>query len=385
MKASPGTRRKAVKPNRAKNTTRALERRRKAIEAVDEEILGLLSRRMELARAIGRIKSENRIPLRNFEVEAQVEARLAHLSEVHGHGASLGRELSRFLIGASVEAQAPYLDAAYEGEQLRVLVVGGAGGMGRWTCRFLGGQGHAVRVFDTGRGRSPFPRARKLAPSAAWADLIVLAVPMSACPAVLRELAALRPAGVVAEMCSLKAHLKPALDHARSCGVRCVSYHPMFGPGAATLSGKKVLFCREGNPEDVALVRGLFEGTSAELHDVGLEEHDRLMARVLGLVHLSNIALARALQRCGIGAARLEAAEGVTFRKQMDTTAEVVRENPALYFEIQKLNPETQAVADDLVESVREILESVRRGDAAAFAGIMRECRTHFGCGCQLA
>lgn len=344
---------------------------------MDAQILGLLARRMELAHAIGQIKSENRIPLRNFEVEAQVERRLAGLAGERGHGAALGRDLARFLIGASVEAQAPYLDSAYAGEKLRALVVGGAGGMGRWTCRFLNGQGHSVRVFDTGRGSTPYPRARKLAPQAAWADLIVLAVPMSACPELLGELAALRPRGVVAEMCSLKAHLKPALDEARARGVRCVSFHPMFGPGAATLSGKKVLFCLDGDPEDVAVVRSLFEGTSAELHEVGLEEHDRLMARVLGLVHLSNIALARALQRCGIGAARLEAAEGVTFRKQMNTTVEVVGENPALYFEIQRLNPETLAVADDLVESVREILATVRRGDAEAFARIMRECREH--------
>lgn len=344
---------------------------------MDEEILGLLARRMELAHAIGRLKSENRLPLRNFEVEAQVERRLAELAERRGQGAALGRDLARFLIGASLEAQAPYLDSAYSGEKLRVLVVGGAGGMGRWTCGFLNGQGHAVRVFDTGRGRTPYPRVRKLPASAAWADLVILAVPMSACAGVLFELAALRPRGVVAEMCSLKVHLKPLLEKLRARGMRLVSFHPMFGPNAATLSGKKVLFCREGDPWDVALVRGLFEDTSAELHDVGLEEHDRLMARVLGLVHLSNIAVARALQRCGIRAARLEAAEGVTFRKQRDTTSEVVRENPALYFEIQKLNPETSAVAEGLVEGVREILDTVRRGDAEAFARIMRDCRSY--------
>lgn len=102
----------------------ALNRKRKAIEAADAEILSLLGKRMELARAIGRIKCRHRIPLRNFEVEAQVERRLVGLAEQTGQGSAMGRDLAQFLIDASLEAQAPYVDTAFAGERLRVLVVG---------------------------------------------------------------------------------------------------------------------------------------------------------------------------------------------------------------------------------------------------------------------
>ncbi|MEW5765535.1 MAG: prephenate dehydrogenase/arogenate dehydrogenase family protein [Acidobacteriota bacterium] len=357
---------------------KALDRKRRAIEGVDAEILSLLGRRMELARSIGRIKSRHRIPLRNFEVEAQVERRLTGLAEESGQGGTMGKNLARFLIGASLEAQAPFLDAAYAGERLRILVVGGAGGMGRWMGRFLNGQGHAVRVYDPGPGKTPHRRVRTPGPSVKWADLVLVSVPMDACGSVLRDLADLKPRGVVAELCSLKTHLVPVLEDLRRRGVRTASFHPMFGPSAATLSDKKVLFCRHGRPEDVALVRGLFESTSALLLDVDLAEHDLLMARVLGLVHLANLALARALLKSGTPFRRLREAEGVTFHRQVATTEEVVSENPALYFQIQKRNPLSEEVARDLGEALDEIRRCVRTGDGGAFEALMADCRRYF-------
>ncbi len=361
-----------------KSVQRELEARRKAIEAVDGEILSLLLRRLELARSVGRLKSAHRIPLRNFEVEAEVERRLAALAAGAGHGEGLGRELARFLIGLSVKTQAPFLDAAYDGQRLRVLVVGGAGGMGRWMGRFLNGQGHAVTVFDPSPAPTPHPRAETLAQGLAGADLALLAVPMGVCGGLLREIAALRFPGVAAELCSLKTHLLPVLEEVRARGLRVVSFHPLFGPGAETLSGKKILFCREGNPQDVALVRGLFENTSADLAEVGLLEHDRLMARVLGLVHLVNLVLGRTLEQGDIPWGALCAAAGVTFARQAAATREVLFENPDLYFEIQRLNPEREAVADALQRSLMEILDAVRRGDRDAFAALMASGREFF-------
>ncbi|MGC8763731.1 MAG: prephenate dehydrogenase/arogenate dehydrogenase family protein [Acidobacteriota bacterium] len=357
----------------------ALARRRKELEAIDGEILRLLARRMERVHTVGQIKSRHRIPLRNFEVEAEVERRLAALAAELGHGEALGRELARFLIGVSLEAQAPYLDTAYAGERLRVLVAGGAGGMGRWLCRFLSGQGHRVRVFDPSPALLPYPRVRRLATGALWADLVFLAVPMEACGPLLEELAALRPPAIVAELCSLKDHLAPVLARVRAAGLRVVSFHPMFGPETTTLAGKKILFVQGGAPEDLARVRGLFETTSAQLVEVEAAEHDRLMAWVLGLVHLHNLALARALARRAPPFSRLRAAEGVTFRRQALTTAEVAGENPHLYFAIQHLNPHFEETAGLLAQSLEELVALVTAGDGEAFAACMEESRRYFG------
>jgi prephenate dehydrogenase/chorismate mutase len=352
-----------------------LEQHRRTIEDLDARILDLAAQRMETAEKIARFKSAQRIPLRNFEVEAQVRSRLERRCLERGIDPALGRDLALFLIGHSLVAQSPIVESTYEGSLLRVLVVGGMGGMGGWMARFLSGQGHQVAVFDIAGGESSFPRAQSLEEGLENTDLVVLAVPMSACSELLRRLGRQPARPVVAELCSLKLHLKPALEEARSAGLRVVSFHPMWGPEAKLLSGKRLLLVRAGQEREEELVRGLFAATSVTIHDLSLEEHDRRMAVVLGLAHLVNLGFARALALCGLAPEALREAAGVTFGKQLRTTLEVVSENPGLYFEIQRLSGSTSEPLERLREALADFKRAVEAGDAAAFSAYMEEAK----------
>jgi len=350
-----------------------LEQHRRDIEALDRRILHLVCERLELARQIGELKQTAGIPLRNFKVEAEVYQRFEDASSLLGLDPVLGRDLASFLIGKAVEEQAAHRDTHYQGDALRAMVVGGKGGMGRWTARFLRGQGHRVTIFDPAPATSEFAEVDEIA-AAADTDLIVIAVPMSACGEVLDQLAALRVTGVVAEMCSLKGHLLPQMERLRSEGLRLVSFHPLFGPDVRMLSGRTVVFCNDGRKEDLDCVRGLFNETSARLVDMSVAEHDRRMGLVLGLTHLANLVFARALAHSSIAASDLTEVAGVTFTKQLATTREVAAENPGLYFEIQTLNRLTPETGTWLRQALDEWLAAVESDDEGAFTTLMQEC-----------
>lgn len=354
-----------------------LDQHRRDIEALDRRILHLVCERLELARQIGELKQAAGIPLRNFKVEAEVYQRFADASTMLGLDEVLGRDLATFLIRKAVEEQAAHLDTVYQGDALRTLVVGGKGGMGRWVGRFLRGQGHRVVIHDPAPGDSEFPQVT-LDAAAAEADLIILAVPMSACAAVLEDLARLRAPGVVAEMCSLKGHLRELSGRLRDDGLRLVSFHPLFGPDVRMLSGRTIVFCTEAPSADLDLVRGLFAETSARLVEMSIEEHDRRMGLVLGLTHLSNLVFARALSHSSLTAADLDEVAGVTFTKQLGTTREVTGENPGLYFEIQALNEATPETGRWLRKALDEWLGAVDSGDSATFEKLMADCRGYF-------
>jgi chorismate mutase/prephenate dehydrogenase len=351
-----------------------LEQHRRDIEALDRRILHLVCERLELARQIGDLKRSLAVPLRNFNVEAQVYRRFEDAGALIGLEPALGRDLARFLIEKAVEEQATLRDAVYSGDALDTVVVGGKGGMGRWIGRFLAGQGHRVRVVDPADGDSPFEEAPSLA-VAADADLVMVAVPMSACAGILEQLAAVGPGGVVAEMCSLKSHLAPVLERLRAAGVRAVSFHPMFGPGVRMLEGRTVAFCTDAPRADLEVVEGLFADTSARLVEMDPAEHDRRMGLVLGLTHLANLVFARALVHSGVGAAELAEVAGVTFGRQMATTREVAGENPSLYYEIQALNPLTPDTGRWLREALDEWLGAMAEPDYGRFAELMESCR----------
>lgn len=355
-----------------------LEQHREEIRALDAEILRLVARRAGVAREIGQRKRDARIPLRDFEVESRVVDRLRRRAVELGLPGDLGEDLALFLIDKAVELQGPIVDSVYDGDRRRVLVVGGLGGMGKWISHFLNVQGHTVHVLDPAEGDSIFPRAASLEAGLAWAELTLLAVPIGACPDVLRRVGVASPPGVVAEMCSVKSHLLPLLADLRARGVRVASFHPMFGPSVRMLSGKRIVICRGGSREDEAVVEDLFASTSARLVEVPLEEHDRAMAAVLGLAHLVNLGFARALERYGIPSAHLDDVAGVTFRRQAATTREVASENPRLYYEIQERNPHTDAALRTLIASLEELRTAVENADEAAFGAIMEAGRRFF-------
>jgi chorismate mutase/prephenate dehydrogenase len=351
-----------------------LEQHRRDIEALDRRILHLVCERIAVARQIGELKNQLGVPLRNFQVETQVLDRFREASSFLGLDPTVGHDLALFLITKAVEEQATMRDVMYQGDALDTFVVGGKGGMGRWIARFLGGQGHRVRIFDPSPGESPFFEEASLA-AARDSDLIMVAVPMSVCPEVLRQLAEVRPRGVVAEMCSFKSHLVQLIEQLRQDGLRVVSFHPMFGPDVRMLSDRTIVFCADDGSTDLEVVRGLFEGTSARLVDMDVADHDRRMALILGLSHLSNLVFARAVRQSGVTAREMVEAAGVTFNKQIKTTSELVAENPALAFEIQALNRSTPEIATWLREAMDEWLGVVADGDVDGFTILMNECR----------
>lgn len=369
---------KSSQESKRRPSAKTLDRHRAAIETLDARILELVARRLDEAQAIGELKGARGIPLRNFEVEAQVCARLETMAGGLGRGSELGRDLALFLIERSLETQAPILESAYAGERLKALVVGGRGGMGHWLAGFLAGQGHEVRIHDVAPGEGPWPRCEDLGDGAQWADLILVAVPMSACAQVLLAIAAHGTQAVVGEICSLKGHLLPTLERLRVGGTRVVSLHPMFGPDVRMLSGRNIVVCSEGDAGARELVKGLFASTSANLVEMSIEEHDRRMGAVLGLSHLANLAFAGALRHSGLAFEDLDAASGVTFLKQVATTRDVVRENPGLYYEIQALNavtPETFSWIERALADFRGALERRNQGE---FVALMRASGNYF-------
>ena len=350
-----------------------LERHRRDIETLDRRILHLVCERLELARQVGEIKVRSAIPLRDFGVEAEVHRRFQDEGRRLGLDTALTHDLARFLIEKAVERQAVHRDSAYAGDALDSVVIGGEGGMGRWFARFLAGQGHRVRVQDPAPPTSDFAAATEA--EVAAADLVLVAVPMSACGEVLERLALARPRGVVAEICSLKGHLAPTLARLREQGMRLVSLHPLFGPAARTLEGRTIVFCNDGGASDTAAVRRLFEETSARLVTLDPLEHDRRMGLVLGLTHLVNLVYARALALSEAGAQALHEVAGVTFGRQIATTREVAGENPDLYYEIQALNANTPAAGAWLRRSLEDWLAALAGDDRAGFVRMMREAR----------
>ena len=98
---------------------------------------------------------------------------------------------------------------------------------------------------------------------------------------------------------------------------------------------------------------------------MSLDDHDRLIAYVLGLSHALNIAFFTALAESGKAAPQLARLSSTTFDAQLEVASRVAAESPSLYFEIQSLNQyggESLAALQAAVDRAGAHRRGTRRG-----------------------
>ena len=138
-----------------------------------------------------------------------------------------------------------------------------------------------------------------------------------------------------------------------------------------------MIFIDLGHEQALRDAQELFAPTMAERVVMGLDEHDRLIAYVLGLSHALNIAFFTALADSGEAAPRLARMSSTTFDSQLDVASRVAAESPELYYEIQSLNQYGLESLDALRRSVEQLVDAVRGHDAGAFKALMRRGRAY--------
>jgi chorismate mutase/prephenate dehydrogenase len=175
--------------------------------------------------------------------------------------------------------------------------------------------------------------------------------------------------------------MRTGLEALAASGCRVCSVHPMFGPDEIGLSGRHILFVDIGNAEALAEARALFAHTAADCVDLSLEEHDEVMAWVLGLSHLVNIAFASALAESGEAVPLLRQISSSTFNAQLKVAGQVVSENPHLYYEIQQGNEMTGEVVDHFRRVLDGLARSVRDEDEASWTRAMEIANQRIGSG----
>ncbi len=348
-----------------------LDRLRRRIRNLDAALLGLMAERMELAREVGQEKRQAGIPLRDFEVEKRVLARAAASADALGLAPELARGVMQQLVEEARRVQEVDHFSTYSGEAESILVVGGAGKMGGWLVRFFETQGHKVLVFDPASRGEGGAVAVTLAAGLAAASMVFVAVPLDRVAATVDEIAALGFSGVLCDVASVKEHLRPALEAARGRGIAVTSIHPMFGAGARTLSDKVICLCDCGVPAATERVAALFRETAVTLVPLSLERHDEIASYVLGLSHFLNLLFARVVARSGLSFAELAAVGSTTFHSQFVTTESVLRENPLLYYEIQRSNRFSERVYREVERAAADWIGWVKNGDSGRFADAM--------------
>jgi chorismate mutase/prephenate dehydrogenase len=351
---------------------------REQLSDIDRQLIELIAARQGIVGDIGRSKQTSGSATRDFAREKDVIEMGRAQAEALGVDPDLAESVLRQLIESSLASQErDRVVAEGQGDGQSALVIGGAGKMGRWFADFFRSQGFATTVADPAVEDGPHTY-RNWTDAGLDYDVVVVAAPLAVSGRILLQLAVLKPRGLVFDIGSLKSPLMDGLGELCDAGCSVTSLHPMFGPNTRLLSGRHLIFCDVGCAEATEAAKDLFRSTMVERLDMSLEDHDRLIAYVLGLSHALNIAFFTALAESGEAAPKLARMSSTTFDSQLLVSEAVAQDNPHLYFEIQHLNRYGREPLAALADAASRIQALVSAGDEEGFVELMLRGRQYF-------
>lgn len=257
--------------------------------------------------------------------------------------------------------------------------------MGRWFARFLLEEGY--QVILTGRNENKLREAgaelnvetATNLEAVTGAGVILLSVSLDSLETVIEQLAPhLRPEQIIIDIASVKVLPVEAMHRHIKQG-RTLGVHPMFGPGAKSIAHQNFVLTPTSEAENALAgkVREFLEAREARVTTMTPQEHDEIMAVVLGLSHF--IALVSADTLANSDKLKLtRAVSGTTYRALLKLVESVITEDPDFYASLQMSLANLPELEELFEKNAGSWLNLVRNRDRAEFARRMDALRSEF-------
>lgn len=338
----------------------------------------LIAERLAVARRIGTIKHAIGKEIRQPEAEKKVKERIEKMAEELNLPKKDMQEIFAGLIEASADEQKKLTTVLKAQEKVgKCVIYGGAGGMGKIMSEMLFAHGYDVTIVRSTGVVLSYPSMEKTV-IPAEAEFAMVSVPMKMTGEIIVRATSQLTAKRIYEICSMKNHLKSAIARANKNGSEVISLHPMFGPGIRALRDKPVVFCGEPGQFKEDPIWKAFEAEGSRMLTVPLESHDRLMSYILQFTHLMNIIYFTVLSNSGIDIKQLEQAASPICARQILNAKTVARQDPQLYFEIQRLSEHLGQMYEELGMAQAELIEALASDSSARFKELMVKGRKYF-------
>lgn len=349
----------------------ALDQLRRQIDAIDTQLVDLLAQRLKVVEQVAAVKQQHDLPtFHPAREENLISARRAQAAQA-GLDPDYVEDLFRTMLRHSRVGQLNTLSRRGKRPGAKVLVVGGAGSMGRFFTSWFAQSDYEVRVLE----RNDWPRAKALAEGV---ELCLLAVPIDVTAEVARQIAPLlSPDCILADITSLKRRPLDAMLAAHPGPV--VGLHPLFGPATTSMDKQIVVVSPGRRLEACQWLLDQLTVWGNVLVETPAEEHDEIMGIVQALRHFATFTFGQFLYSRGVPIFRTLELSSPIYRLELAMVGRLFAQDPALYAEIVFATPERMELLKDYLKSMYENLGLVERGDKAEFIARFRKVAEWFG------
>ncbi len=246
--------------------------------------------------------------------------------------------------------------------------------MGRWFANFLLKEGKEVII--TGRNERKLLEAKRQlgvevatnVEAAKSAEAILISVPIDNFEEVVEQVSPyIRPEQVIIDITSIKVFPVETMHKHIKAGLT-LGTHPVFGPGAKGIANQSFVLTPTNERERTLAqkVREYLETRGAKVTLMTPQEHDEMMAVILGLSHF--IALVSADTLLSFDKLKqMEAVSGTTYKVLLTLVESVISEDPELYASLQMRLPNMMEIEKLLQKRGQVWVDLVKNKDRQEF------------------
>jgi prephenate dehydrogenase len=223
-----------------------------------------------------------------------------------------------------------------------IAIIGGGGKMGSWFSKYFSNNMRINQlVYDINpqsiRSYSNVVVCENITQCISSADLVLLCVPVAQTPSLITYCALkMKSRSILAEISSVKYRTFKALKRV-SKKVKPLCIHPMFGPGAPSISQMKILLVPVKNKvTELNILNSIFKGAKITILP-DPHTHDEAIAIVLGLTYYMNLVFADTVSHEDL--LTLKNASGTTFAIQSLLSESILTDQPDLITSLLVENP----------------------------------------------
>ncbi|MEI6731970.1 MAG: prephenate dehydrogenase/arogenate dehydrogenase family protein, partial [archaeon] len=253
-----------------------------------------------------------------------------------------------------------------------ISIIGGTGAMGSMFKEAWEKQGYKVIVAGRATELTPIDAAKQ-------GDLVIVSVPIPSTAQVLQDISQfVKPDAILSDFTSIKQDpCKQMLLWAKP-SVNIIGGHPVFGPGM-DIKGQPFVMCNaRASKEAMKSYAEVMQSIGLNVIEMSTDEHDKQMAVIQCLNHLSNLSFAQAIKNLKFDVNKQDLFSPA-FMLKLNVIGRMLSQDASLYANIETYNPYAREYAKRFLDALLEIKKDIDTGDKPALEKKIKEMQAHFG------
>lgn len=262
---------------------------------------------------------------------------------------------------------------------MKIAIIGGTRGLGKWIASFLKEKGFQVTITSrdelSGNAISKKLDVTYSSDSqkvAGESDIVIISVPIESTESVIKQVAPHMSKGsLLMDVTSVKEKPAILMHEYLAEGAYFLPSHPMFGPRVRSLEGQVIVLTPLQESEWFNTVFKFLEDHKARVLVTTPEKHDEMMSVVQVLTHFAYISISSAIKKLNLDIKESRKFASPIYNLMLDIISRIVAQNPYLVYSIQTQTDYAYQARKIFMETINELNDMLINNNQTEFVNAM--------------